>query len=373
MRFVKGLEGFHLCPPLNEGVEMNWVKGPHYISPWGQCLQIDPVPRKTCNFDCVYCAMGRTDNYTNERIYSPAPREILDQAIEWREANQAREIDWVLFEGSGEPTLHIGFGWLVREIGSLIGSPVAVLTNGSLLGYPEVRAELSQADAVALRLDAGSTDTYRRINRPRPEISFHDLLRGLVSFRHDYHGVLSIRLTLLKSMNDGTLDLERMSAVLHRIQPDEIHLKQPPLQPSEAWARSTDEGGLMLAAALLGKVCPIRHPASDDVDLMSIESLHNATIHLIARHPMRVQELAVALARWQSSDIQHALVHLSSAGWAHEVVRYGNSFWTDKPADVPQERTNLSSESTLWPFDPKTGSGDRQASRSPVGKITHRA
>jgi wyosine [tRNA(Phe)-imidazoG37] synthetase (radical SAM superfamily) len=66
------------------------------------------------------------------------------------------EIDWITFVGSGEPTLHASIGLLIRQVKALTNLPVAVITNGALLYLPEMRAELSAADAVLPTLDAGT-------------------------------------------------------------------------------------------------------------------------------------------------------------------------------------------------------------------------
>ena len=50
--------------------------------------------------------------------------------------------------------LYTDIGWLIRQAKNLTDIPVAVITNGSLLYDPQVRNELSAADAVLPALDA---------------------------------------------------------------------------------------------------------------------------------------------------------------------------------------------------------------------------
>jgi hypothetical protein len=52
------------------------------------------------------------------------------------------------FVGSGEPTLQMGLGWLIRQVKELTHLPIAVITNLSLLYCPEVRQALVMADDV---------------------------------------------------------------------------------------------------------------------------------------------------------------------------------------------------------------------------------
>jgi wyosine [tRNA(Phe)-imidazoG37] synthetase (radical SAM superfamily) len=71
---------------------------------------VDPIPFKTCNWNCVYCQLGRTSPPTNERReYIPA-EEIVSQIETALARHTAGEIDWITFVGSGEPTLHERLG-----------------------------------------------------------------------------------------------------------------------------------------------------------------------------------------------------------------------------------------------------------------------
>ena len=56
---------------------MRYVYGPIPSRRLGQSLGIDPVPLKTCNWNCVYCQLGRTVPLTNERKEYFPREEIL--------------------------------------------------------------------------------------------------------------------------------------------------------------------------------------------------------------------------------------------------------------------------------------------------------
>ncbi len=150
---------------------MKYVFGPVPSRRLGQSLGIDPVPLKTCNWNCVYCQLGRTRPLINERKNFFPPEEIIDQVKEASEAHKPGEINWVTFVGSGETILHASIGEMIHQVKTLTTLPVAVITNGSLLYLPEVREELLEADAVLPTLDAGNAILYRKINRPHPRLN----------------------------------------------------------------------------------------------------------------------------------------------------------------------------------------------------------
>jgi len=227
---------------------MAYVFGPVPSRRLGQSLGVDTIPLKTCNWNCVYCQLGRSEPLIDERR-DYIPREIIMAEVEEAlRSHRPGEIDWVTFVGSGEPTLHSGLGWLIRQVKTLTEIPVAVITNGSLLYLPAVREELAPADAVLPTLDAGSAWLYRQINRPYPALTFERLVDGLKAFRQTYRGKLWIEVMLVKGLNDGEQALRDLAAVLREIGPDEVHVLLPDRPPAETWVQPTDEEGLLRAS-----------------------------------------------------------------------------------------------------------------------------
>ncbi len=64
--------------------EVTMDAGKHVFGPvpsrrLGQSLGIDPVPTKTCNFNWVYCQLGRTRRLVNKRSEFFPAEEIVGQ------------------------------------------------------------------------------------------------------------------------------------------------------------------------------------------------------------------------------------------------------------------------------------------------------
>ena len=315
---------------------MHYVFGPVPSRRLGQSLGIDPIPLKTCNWNCVYCQLGRSTPMTNERREYFPREDILAEVQQALNNHQPGEIDWVTFVGSGEPTLHSGLGWLIRQIKSLTDIPVAVITNGALLYLPEIRQDLALADAVLPSIDAGTAVLYRKINRPHPAVPFDHLVDGLAAFRQEVDGQLWIEVMLIQGLNDTEAALRDITAVIGRIQPDEVHINLPTRPPAETWVRPADKEGLMRAIALLGDVATVVHPAEGSFDLGGCDTLVEAIINIITRHPMRQDELAQALAQWTSSQVGDVLSELEASGQAQVVERYGTRFWSAASAHYPK-------------------------------------
>jgi len=314
---------------------MAYVFGPVPSRRLGQSLGVDTIPLKTCNWNCVYCQLGRSEPLINERK-EYVPREIILAEVGVALKNhQSGEIDWVTFVGSGEPTLHSGIGWLIRQVKALSDIPVAVITNGSLLYLPEVREELAPADAVLPTLDAGSARLYRQIDRPHPTLTFERLTGGLKAFRQSYRGKLWVELMLVKGLNDDEAALRDLAAVLRDIGPDEVHVLLPDRPPAETWVQPTDEEGLLRAAAILGDIAHMVHPAAGEFDLSGYDNVMDAVIAIITRHPMREDQLESALKRWAPERVRATLAGLRTSGRAQMIERYGVRFWSAAPAHYP--------------------------------------
>jgi wyosine [tRNA(Phe)-imidazoG37] synthetase (radical SAM superfamily) len=175
------------------------------------------------------------------------------------------------------------------------------------LDQAQVRKELVAADAVMPSLDAGTPRLYRRINRPHPAVTFERLVDGLAAFRQVYHGKLWIEVMLVRGLNDTEKALQRGAEVLRPVPPDEIHISLPMRPPVETWVRPPDEEALGRATTILGAIARVLHPTGGDFDLGTSEGVLDTVLGIIARHPMRHEELERALVQWAPEEVSEVL------------------------------------------------------------------
>jgi wyosine [tRNA(Phe)-imidazoG37] synthetase (radical SAM superfamily) len=286
------------------------------------------VPPKTCNWNCVYCQLGRTTPLSNQRQQLAPTEAILDEV---RTALTACRdgIDWVTFVGSGEPTLHASLGEMIRRTRAMAQVPIAVITNGALLHREDVRRELAAADAVMPSLDAGSEKLHRAVNRPYSGLTCARQVEGLVAFRESFAGRLWVEVMLVAGLNDTEPALRDLAAALRRIGPDEVHINVPSRPPAEGWVRAPAPQVLEQARSILGVEARVVLPVAGDFELDSQSPVADAVLEVITRHPMSERELVAALSRhWAPDDVERAIGELAADGRAQLVERQGQRFWS---------------------------------------------
>ena len=209
----------------------NYIFGPVPSRRLGFSLGVDLVPYKTCSLDCIYCQLGPTPRTTMDRKeYIPVADVLaeLERVLE----NPGR-IDWITLSGSGEPTLNTGIGRLIPEIKKITDIPIAVLTNGTLLGEPEVRKALLRSDLVVPSLDAGREETFQKVNRPHPSLSLAELVEDIADFTAEFSGEVWLEVMILAGINDSEIELKEIARHLNQIGPDKVQLNTVARPPAE--------------------------------------------------------------------------------------------------------------------------------------------
>jgi len=318
---------------------MKNVFGPVPSRRLGRSLGIDPVPLKTCDFNCIYCQLGRTRHLETKRKAFFNVSDMVAEIATGLSHSGTDSIDWITFVGSGETTLFSRLGSLIRYVKALTDVPVAVITNGSLLHIPHVRDELSVADAVLPSLDAGSEPLYRKINRPQRNLSFARQVAGLIEFRQVFNGNLWVEVMLLGGINDSPSDLRDISAVLKRVEPDEVHISTPTRPPAEPWVELPSRKSLERASAILGSVAKVLKPAHTDVESGIEDGLEGTILAITRRHPMRENELVRILARWAPVRVTECLAALAEEGKIRAVDRLGSRFWCASGTHFPGRKS----------------------------------
>jgi wyosine [tRNA(Phe)-imidazoG37] synthetase (radical SAM superfamily) len=272
---------------------LKYVFGPVPSRRLGQSLGIDLVPYKTCSYDCIYCQLGRTVEKTLTRKEYVPLEAVLDETAQ-RLAEEVKP-DYVTLSGSGEPTLYSRLDELIAGIRRLTRTPVAVLTNGSLLWIPEVRRGLLEANVVIPSLDAGSEEVFQRVNRPHPDLDFAEVLSGMVSFHEEFGGQIWLEVFLLKRFSADRAQVGRMARLTEQLKPDRIQLNTVLRPPAEKCALAVDSTTMHSLAAIFGDRAEVISDPPDSEHNSAVEAGEAAIMGLLRRRPCTIQDVSRGL------------------------------------------------------------------------------
>ena len=285
---------------------MNYIYGPVPSRRLGISLGVSPIPKKTCNYSCIYCQLGRTNHMTNTRKMFYDVEDIISEF----ETILKKDIlfDVVTIVGEGEPTLYLGLGELIKEINNRTSKPVAVITNGALLYNKLVRQELLLADIVLPTLDAYDEESFKKINRPHKTISFAKAIEGLIQFSKEYKGKLWLEMMFIKGYNNDSSSILKYKTLLAKINHDKLYLNTPVRPPAESFVQALTRDEMNEIESKLGGI---------SIDLLDSEGFYSdisnhfdAILSIIKRHPMNQHEIKGFLKTRKCTNIDEIIVQL---------------------------------------------------------------
>ena len=242
------------------------VFGPVLSKRLGNSLGIDVIPHKTCSYNCIYCQLGSEENTITDLKNYYSVDEIIYELKEALLNN--KNIDYITFTGSGEPTLYKDLKKLIYEIKQITDIPVCIITNGSLLYKQEMRSNLLLADLVIPSLDAGNEDTFKLIDNPNKEIDFDKMVEGLIEFKKVFKGEYWLEIFLLKDINDNEDELDDIIKIVNKIKPDRIQLITATRRVANEKAKALTDEELKKIKKYFNSRCDI------EVDIPSVSDNH---------------------------------------------------------------------------------------------------
>jgi wyosine [tRNA(Phe)-imidazoG37] synthetase (radical SAM superfamily) len=170
---------------LQEGI----IYGPVRSRRLGASLGINLLPTsyKLCTFNCLYCHYGwtkvHTVNVSLHLVDFPTVEQVKDSLEDWLKENQTR-VNYITFSGNGEPCLHPEFDKMVDVALQARNkyapqAKLAILSNSTCLDKGNVLAGLRKLDVKIMKLDCGTEETFRKLNRPCKGIRFEKVVENL--------------------------------------------------------------------------------------------------------------------------------------------------------------------------------------------------
>ena len=297
----------------------------------GRSIGINNIPPKVCSYACVYCQLGRAINMQSTRS-SFFPAEQICAEVDERLAQLAadEQVDYLTFVPDGEPTLDSNLGSIIAAL-KKHKLPIALITNSSLMGIPEVREQLNELDWISLKVDAVHEDLWRKVDRPHKEIDFHRMMQGMITFSETFQGRLTTETMMIQGMNAKTEEIDAIAEFLERLEPNISYVAIPTRPPAEGSVRPADEEMIGYAYNRFAERVPrvelligyegnaFSHSGDARDDILSITAVH----------PMREDAVGELLAKdgagWEVVTQlieQKKLLHTDFNGHTYYVRRF---------------------------------------------------
>lgn len=266
---------------------MTYLFGPVPSRRYGRSLGIDLVPMKTCCYDCVFCQLGPTPCTTCERRDYVPTEAVLTELRDYLARDPA--VDMLTLCGSGEPTLHLHFGDVLRWIRSETDKPSLLMSNGALFADPQVRADASVADRVKISLHFYDEATFQQTVRPHASLTFAAMIEGWKRFRESYSGKLDMEFFALPGMNDSPEQLDRIQALAAEIAPDTITVNSAARPPADSCVKAVPAETLAALQKRFTAVAAARQNIPSATNMPYSEA---ALLALARRHPLTPEQFA---------------------------------------------------------------------------------
>lgn len=191
-------------------------------------INLSPASKKLCSFNCIYCHYGWTRRLSTD--FEPFRDELPLRSDVYNAVEDALrssvEFDYITFSGNGESTLHPDFPEIVDDVIALRGkyrpdAKTGLLSNATGLAHDRVRMAASKIDFPMFKLDAGTEETFKAVNRPANGIEFGTIVDHLVSMPD-----ILIQSVFFDGNPSNVTDreLDAYFELLRLIKPREVHI-----------------------------------------------------------------------------------------------------------------------------------------------------
>ena len=185
-----------------------------YIEDGKRVLEINVLPEKYCNFDCIFCPIGRSKNKIDTQKSFDHVNEAL---IELGNTNP----DLIFINSKGEALINDKIEDIIDFIKSK-GVPVRLLSNGYILGKDEYIKIANNCDEVIGEIKVITEEDFKKVQRPIEGYTLHDYISNMASFNKQYNGKFIFEITIIKGYNDDSESVNKLKEVIKTISPNKV-------------------------------------------------------------------------------------------------------------------------------------------------------
>ncbi|BAQ12794.1 putative radical SAM domain protein [Clostridium botulinum] len=189
-----------------------------YIEDGKRVLEINVLPEKHCNFDCIFCPIGRSQN----KIDTQKSFDKIDSSlIELESMIKNTKAELIFINSKGEALVNDKVGDIIDLI-KIKGLPVRLLSNGYLLGRDEYIKIANKCDEVVGEIKVITEEDFQKIQRPIEGYTLAEYISNMASFNKQYKGKFIFEITIIKGYNDDEESIKKIKNIIKEICPNKI-------------------------------------------------------------------------------------------------------------------------------------------------------
>lgn len=227
----------------------NFIYKDIYIEDGKKVLEVNILPAKYCNFDCIFCPIGRSPKKVDTQITFDGLQESMQDLGNMIEKTKA---ELIFINSKGEAFVHDGIAEIIGFIKSK-GLLVKLLTNGYLLGDSAYREIADMCDEVIGELKVTTDEDFQKVQRPIDGYTLEKHIFNMVSFNKQYTGKFIFEITIVKGYNDDEASVQKLKEIIKSLSPSKVIVARIDYEPFKKKLGITDERFEEISKILLGK------------------------------------------------------------------------------------------------------------------------
>jgi wyosine [tRNA(Phe)-imidazoG37] synthetase (radical SAM superfamily) len=193
-----------------------------YIEDGRRVLEVNILPEKHCNFDCIFCPIGRSQN----KIDTQKSFDEMDSSLRELEIMiENTKAELIFINSKGEALVNDKIGYIIDLIKDK-GLPVRLLSNGYLLGRDEYIEIANRCDEVIGEIKTITEEDFQKIQRPVNGYTIEEYISNMVYFNKQYKGKFILEVTIIKGYNDTEESINKIKNVINKLCPDKIIIER---------------------------------------------------------------------------------------------------------------------------------------------------
>ncbi|MFL8673517.1 radical SAM protein [Clostridioides sp. GD02404] len=189
-----------------------------YIEDGRKIVEVNILPEKYCNFDCIFCPIGRSYN----KVDTPQSFENMNDSLKELESMiEKNGVELVFINSKGEALLNDKIYDIIELIKRKKVS-VRLLSNGYLFGKAEYIKIANTCDEVVGEIKTISEEDFQKIQRPIVGYILDEYISNMILFNRQYRGTFILDITVIKGYNDDDKSIDKIKSIIQELSPDKV-------------------------------------------------------------------------------------------------------------------------------------------------------